>query len=84
MDFPVVRFEMRFQIAQRVDSRAATFTNRSSLFGCSHGHLFEHCGNQHFHNSLLEVICYPRDGARLVPTLLKFQKKGKVLNIQLA
>ena len=83
MDLPVVRLEMRFQIAQRIDSRAATFTNRSSLFGRSHRHLLEHCGNQHFHNSLLEVICCSRDGARLVPSPLTRQKNEKVLNIQL-
>jgi hypothetical protein len=84
MDLPVVRLEMRFQIAQRIDSRAATFTDRSSLFGCSHWHLLEHCGNQHFHNSLLEVICCSREGAMLVPSPLTRQKKEKVLKIQLA
>ena len=83
MDLPAVRLEMRFQIAQRIDSRAATFTNRSSLFGCSHRHLLEHCGNQHFHDSLLEVVCCYPEGARLVPSPLTRQKKEKVPKIQL-
>jgi hypothetical protein len=65
----VVGLEVGLQIAQRIYSRPATFTDRSSLLGRAHGHLLEHCGDQHFHVLLLEVICCSLKGAMGVPSL---------------
>jgi hypothetical protein len=41
MSFSVMRFEMRFQITQRVNPRAAAFAQRGALFGRSHRHFLE-------------------------------------------
>ena len=69
MSFFVVRFEMRFQIAQRIDPRAAAFAERCALFRRPHGYFLKH-GRQHeLHGLLLRVIWMSRPRATEVPAL---------------
>lgn len=67
MPCSVVRFEMRLQVTQGINSRAAAFTDRSPLCGRAHRHLFEHGGDKHFHVLFLQVVCCSMEGAMGVP-----------------
>ena len=52
MVFTIVRFEMSFQIAQRVNTRAAPLAERRALLGRSYRHLLEHGREQQSHGVL--------------------------------
>ena len=42
MGFSIMRFEMRFEIAQGIDPRAAAFADGRALLGGPHGQFLEH------------------------------------------
>jgi hypothetical protein len=49
MSGTLMGFEVMLEKIQRVDAHAAAFADASPLLGFTHGNLFEHRSDQHFH-----------------------------------